>query len=245
MKKKKIVAFTIFDKNNEKYATKFVKSLRKFHTEKELPLIIIDQKELDKMEDPMKFYRMTPMVASRLIKQFDTVLKFDCDQVVTGSLDHIINDTSYDLGCVLNSNPKELQVNIWNINSTMYMNAGFVAMRSEKLINHWWRLCNSMHFKDYQYKEQDLMNIIYHYGDYKTKCFDASKNWHGLISKGWWPYIELKGKDLILLKGDRPWPSEEDKTIKILHWAGGPVEKMKFGINFNPKVRERLEWLTT
>lgn len=244
MHKKPLVAFTVADSNNEKYLKMFKNSLRKFHSEEELPLIVVDQAWLNRINDPMKFYRMTPLIARDLIKDYEVVLKFDCDQIVCGKLNHLWENTSYDLGCVLNGNPKEPPYSVWDIHPAMYMNCGLVAMASSEFVHHWWSLCSSPHFNSYQFKEQDLMNIIYHYGNYDVTCFDASNNWNGLVSKGWWQFVEKRGEDLILPKGDRMWPVDGDKTIKVIHWAGGQEpNKMNYQIHFSPEVSKYLDYL--
>jgi lipopolysaccharide biosynthesis glycosyltransferase len=242
---KKLIAFTVADKANEKYLDMFVKSLRHFHSEEELPLTIVNQDWLNKIKDPDKFYRMTPMIAKDLLKEYETVIKFDCDQIVTGKLNHLW-ESEYDLGVVLNSNPMEPPVGVWDIPPQIYLNCGLVAMRSKEAVDHWAGLCNSSHFQNYQMREQDLLNILVYYGNYKVLNFDRSDNWNGLISKGWWQYIEKRGDDLVLSKGDRPWPIEGDKIIKIIHWAGGKnaPDKMNYRIRFNKEVSDYLDFLT-
>jgi len=238
----KVVAFTIADKANEKYLEMFKNSLRKWHTEEELPLTIVGQEWLDKINDPQKFYRATPMIAKDLIQKFDLVIKFDCDQIVTGKLNHLWEEANYDVGCVLNGNPKEPPVTVWDIHPLEYVNCGLVAMRSKEFINHWWKLCTSPHFQNYQMREQDLLNIMVHYGSYKAKNFDASDNWHGLVAKGWYSNCELKDGELILPKGDRVWPHDGDKVIKVIHFAGGnnDPEKGNYRIRFKEEV---VKWL--
>ena len=73
---------------------------------------------------------------------------------------------------------------------------------------------------------------------------DAGDSFYGLASKGYWPNITLKGKVLKLMKNEE-WPKDRDKTIRVIHWAGGNrPNKMQFRLNFKPEVAERLEWLT-
>lgn len=245
--KKKIVGFTIFDKNNEKYAQMFINSLRKFHSEEELPLVSVTEEGIKASNDPAFFYRATPRVAMDLIKEYETVIKFDCDQVVCGDISGIWKG-DFDIACVNNSNPREMKklvVSVLDIHPLTYLNCGLVVMKSEKFINHWWNLCISPHFDNYQYKEQDLLNIMVFYGDYKIGFLDVGKEWFGLISKGFWPYCEMRGNDIVLPK-NKEWPTNEDKIIKVIHWAGGnDPDKMKFRLHFKPEVVRRLEWLTS
>lgn len=240
----KVIAFTIADKANERYLEMFKNSLRKWHTEEELPLTVVGQKWLDGIKDPQKFYRMTPMIAKDLIGEYEVVIKFDCDQIVTGKLNHLWEEGNYDIGCVVNGNPKEPPYGVWNIQPYGYMNCGLVVMRDKRFINHWWKLCTSAHFEQYQFREQDLMNIIYYYGDYKVSCLDQADKWHGLVHKGWWQYMKMKDGELILPKEDRPWPLDADKIIKVIHWAGGnDPNKMNYRTRFQPEVAEWLDKL--
>jgi hypothetical protein len=241
----KVLAFTIASTDHEKYLKMFVNSLRKFHTEEELPLTIVNQQWLDTIHDPDKFYKMTPLIAKELMDKYETVIKFDCDQIVTGKLNHLWEDADYDVGTVLNGNPAEPPYGVLDIGPQIYMNCGLVAMRSKRFVEHWWKLCQSQHFRAYQFREQDLMNIMIYYMDFKTKCFDYSDEWWGLVSKGWWQYIEKRGENLVLPKADRPWPVDGDKVIKVIHWAGGnEPNKMNYRIKFKEDVVAYLDFLT-
>ena len=201
--------------------------------------------------------------------------KLDADTVITGNLDHIW-EGEFDVAVVNNSNPREdkaYPVRLWNINPLAYVNCGFVVMKSKAFVDHWMGLCYSEHFNSYQFKEQDLLNIMVFYmsqlvsGQYKVRFLDKSDKWHGLISKGYWPNIEYKAKwknnmnmsgakygtvkitqekvgDVLLLRKNEEWPKDEDKIIKVIHWAGGNQPgKMNFKLHFKPDVVKRLEEL--
>jgi hypothetical protein len=241
----KIAAFSPADEKNMEYFLKMKNSLRKFHSQEEIELALIGPDQLKTMQDPMKFYRMTPVVAKQLIEKFDVLIKLDADQVITSDISHMW-ESDFDVAVVYNSNPRELKsfpVKVWDIHPFEYANCGFVVMKSKKFINHWYKLCHSPRFDNYQMKEQDILNIMIHYGDWRVKWLDNSDKWHGLVSKGYWPLIQLRDDKLILPK-NKEWPIDDDKEIVCIHWAGGNVEKMNFKIRFNPKVVERLEWLT-
>lgn len=86
-----------------------------------------------------------------------------------------------------------------------------------------------------------MLNIIFHYGDLKTKIFDHSDNWHGLVHKGQWHKMVLKGDELVLPKEKDV--CDKDKTIKIIHWAGGQIPKMNYWVHFQKPVAEWLDKL--
>ncbi len=252
MTKKPKVAFVVADKNNEWMLKPFVNSLRKFHSEEELPLLIIDQEKLDKIKDRDKFYKMTPLIARDLIKDYDLVIKFDVDQIITGDLSYMWR-VEYDVGTVYNWNRVDPamygEVGLATIYPTEYFNCGLVAMKSERFINNWWRLCNSVHFDRMPMREQGLLNALCHYGDYKVVCFDDVDRmreysaWHGLRSKGEWNKCIIKNAEMILPAGEDGYP-EMNKKIKILHWAGGSESpKLNYQLYFNDECVKYLDWL--
>lgn len=226
----KKVLFTAADENNKKYVTQLVNSIRKFHSEEELPIVIYDEKDVG---DKINWYRQKPLFAKELINEYELVIGADADQIVTGNLDYIF-DKEYDVATVLNFNrvdpPKYGKIGVFDISPTEYMNCGLVAMRSKRFIDHWWDLCNSNHFQNLRYKEQDLLNVLVHYGDYEVTCLDFPdpiydySAWHGLISKGEYLKMKLRDGKLILPKAKDNYP-EKDKEIKVLHSAGGGYEK--------------------
>ena len=244
----KKIAFVVADQANEPYLKMFLASLRKFHSEEELPLKIIGQKELDLIRIDEKFYKMTPYITKDLIGEYDLILKFDCDQIVCGDLSHIWKDEEYDVGTVYNWNridPKTYgEVSVWDVTPPIYYNCGFVVMRSKEFIDHWWMLCNKPNFKNYRYREQDLLNILCYYGNYKVKCFDESKMWHGLVVKGEFNKCVMRGEDIVVPKGQDNFPTE-DKIVKMIHWGGGNTGvKMNYRAFFQEPVIERLNYLT-
>ena len=238
----KIIAFTIADKNNKRHVEKLEKSFHHFHPDIELK--VYNEKDVG---DKVNYYRSTAMFAKDLIKDYDLVLKLDADQIVTGNLDYIF-EREYDVATVMNFNrvdPKKYgDVSVLDISPTEYMNCGLVAMRSKEFIDHWWELCNSNHFSNLRYKEQDLLNILVHYGRYNVICLDFPdpsykySAWHGLIAKGEYLKMVMRDGKLILPKGKENYP-EADKEIKVLHSAGGGSEK-KIGDNYRILFKEEV-----
>ena len=241
--KNKVCFFSIASKDHMKYFEMMKNSLSKFHPN--IPLLLWDDNKIDKYKDKEFFYRATPIIAKELIDQYDCVVKLDADQIITGDLSHIW-EGDYDVAVVNNSNPREQKiypVSVWNINPLAYVNCGLVAMKSKRFIEHWFNQCFSNHFSTYQFREQDLLNILLQYGDYKVKRLDEGNKSHGLISKGYWPELYLKDGKLIFPQTDG-WPTQGNTQIVVLHWAGGnSVDKMNFRIRFKPEVVKFLEGL--
>lgn len=229
----------------------FRNSLRKWHTEEELPLIVYDDAKLDKINDPNKFYRATPLFAKELIKEYELVIKADVDQIFTGHLKHIFDAfDNYDVGVVLNINRVDPQryglVSFGTIIPQEYYNCGLVAMRSEKFIKHWWKLCNSEHFDRMPMREQGFLNILCHYGDYNVRCFDRydpfhdTQAWNGILAKGEGMRMVVKNDELWLPKDASNYP---DHNVRIVayHWGGGHDEvKMNYRLHFPEPV---VEWI--
>ena len=145
--------YTIADNNNLPHYEKLKKSLAKFS---DIELKLFDQKFVEEFNDPKFYYRATPILAMKLFNEgYDEVCKLDADQIITGNIDDVWNG-DFDAGVVLN-NP-EFPINCWDIRP--YYNNGLIVLKSKEFVLHWFKLCQSEHFDRYQFREQDLMNIL-------------------------------------------------------------------------------------
>jgi len=246
------VAFTIADEKNMPMAKKLLNNIRKFHSEEELPFIIIDDEKIKTYNDPTFFYRATPLIASELIKDYELVLKLDCDQLVFSGISHIWEHDDYDVGTVLNINrvdpAKFGYVTTFVIDPQEYFNCGLVAMKSERFIDKWLELCYSKYFDRLQYREQDLLNVLCYFGDFKVKCFDRYdvlhdiSSWWGLIAKGEGMRMEKVTGGVKLSKGVDNYP-DRDVDVKLYHFAGGGHEPKNHRILFNEEIISYIDWL--
>lgn len=247
---KKRVAFSIADNNNLKYYEMMKNSLRKFHTEEELPLILFGQNEIALTNDRDIFYRATPIFLNSLIDEYETVIKLDADQIITGNLSHIWED-DFDVAVVHNSNPLEktnMEVRVWDIPPEAYVNNGMVVVKSRDFVRHWYKLAYSPHFFSYQMREQDLLNILVYYGNYRVKFLDLSNKWHGLVWKGYESMVKLENGKLILPQNAKnqpiPWPPDGDKELCAWHVAGGQTpNKLNYRIKFTKEVSDWIDKL--
>ena len=242
--------YTIADNNNLKYAQMMANSLKKFHPD--IEVVLFGEEQVKATNDPHFYYRATPALAKTLFDQgFDEVCKLDADTVITGNLDHIWEE-DFDVAVVNNSNPREdkaYPVRLWNINPLAYVNCGFVVMKSKAFVEHWLKLCMSEHFLNFQYREQDMANLLVYYfsvpfgGPYKVKFLDDSSKWHGLIWKGYEPQVILRDNKLILPKNNE-WPKDEDKELVCWHVAGGNTpNKLNYRLKFKDEVIKYLDTL--
>lgn len=253
--KKDVVFFTIADQSNLGYATNLRNSFRKFH--KDIPFEIVTGEVLDGYlkEDPGFFYRATPILGEKYLKEYELVVKMDADSIVFGDLSYIWKTLDYDVGTVMNWNrvdpQKYGQVMFQGIAPFEYMNCGFVAMRSEKFVHDWKNLCYTPQYDRSRYKEQDMLNVMVYYGNWNVRCFDHTDKiggmiaWWGLIVKGELHRAELRGEKIYIPKGlgDTPFPPV-DMEVKVVHAGGGnQPNKMNFHTWVNEEVGKRIEYL--
>ena len=205
----------------------------------------------------MFYYRATPILGERYLKEYDLAVKIDSDSIVCGELSYIWNTKDYDIGTVINWNridPKTYGfVQGWGIFPIEYMNCGFVYMRSEKFTHDWKNICFTPQFDRLQFKEQDLLNAMIYFGNWNVRCFDHGDgpanmhSWWGLISKGELTRAELREDEIVVPKGfgDTPF-QDKDMTIKVIHAGGGNIQnKMNYHIWVNEKVSKRIDYLVS
>ena len=236
---KKIVMVCPADDDNwNKYGVNLLNSLRKFHSEEELPFIRVNNPI---PKDTNWFYRATPILGEQFLKEYEIVVKIDCDSIVFGDISHIWNIDA-DIGVVLND--FKYTIDVWDIGprfGTPYFNNGLVVLKNKEFVNHWLRLCMSPHFDRYQFREQDLLNVLCSdYFDYKVICLDASDKIHGEYAKSLWPQAKLvEGKVII----SSP-TGGEDKQLMIVHFGGGnDPSKGNYRIRFQKPVVEFIDGL--
>lgn len=247
MAKKKVIAFIpAGGPANLKFANNLINSIRKFHTAEELPIVIRDNPNL---QDQAFWYRATPIIAKELIKEYELVIKLDADMICFGKLDHILNMRA-DVGTVLNINRVDPQyygiVQFQGIAPNEYYNNGLVAMRSESFIERWHTLCFSKYFERLQYREQDILNILAHYGGYDVECFDSDPihpTYNGLVAKGETIHAVLRDGQVIIPKGKDNYP-DRDTVLKVWHTAGSNNEKkLNYRIHFTDEIINYINWL--
>lgn len=236
------------DKRSGDLTNAYINSVRKFHSEKELPIRVYDNPN---PQDVAFWYRSKPIIAKDLIKEYELVIGCDNDMICFGPLDHILNPL-YDVGTVLNINRVDPQVygyiQFQGIPPQEYYNNGLVATRSEDFVNRWYDLCFSKYFERWQYREQDALNILAHYGGYNVRCFDhaeyaGKKTFSGLVSKGETNKAILRGKEVIIPRGEDNYP-DQDTVLKIWHCGGGSGEKKaNYRIHFNEELIKHINWL--
>ena len=235
---KKIIAICPADDNNwEKFGKNLLNSLRKFHSEEELPFIRVNNPN---PADKNWWYRSTPLLAKQYLEEYETVLKLDSDQLILAPISHIWGIDA-DVGVVLND--FAYPINVWDIGpqfGTPYFNNGLVVLKSKEFVNHWLRLCNSPHFDRYQFREQDILTILTSdYFSYKVDCLDLEDKIHGEWAKSLWPQAKLVDGKVII-----PSPLGGDKQLLVIHFGGGnDPSKGNYRIRFNSEIVKYIDIL--
>jgi len=253
---KKLAFFTVaLNEENAKYAKMMISSFQKFHPNE--TMLVFDNAAFKQLNGTDKDkLALTPFFARHLMSEYETVIRLDADQLILGDLNYLINSTC-DIGTVLNINrvdPKQYgYVQFQGIAPNEYYNCGLVVMRSKKMVDHWHKLCKSKYFKRMRYGEQDILNIICHFGEYSVQCYDHYDEnkkyyaWHGLVAKGEGMRMKVVGKGdnrRVVLSPDKDNYPDKQTTIKAYHWAGGgDAKKMNFRVHFSTPVIEYIEEL--
>lgn len=252
--KKPRIAFSIADDNNLKYAHMLEKSLRKFHSEEALPLHIVQGDELKSYlkDDPHFFYRAKPTIARKFMADYECVIGMDADQLVLGDLSYLWEANDFQVGTVLNINRVDPQkyglISVGNIPPQKYFNAGLVVMKDDNFVEDWYDKCNGPMFQYMQMREQDLLNLICYFGDYKVRCldyYDMPRNsycWWGAVFKGEESKAILKDGKIILPKGKDGYP-DRDIEVKLWHTPGPDHPKLNYRTKFSAEVVDYIDTL--
>lgn len=225
--------YVIADKNNLVHFEKLKNSLRKF--DKETDIILFSDEDVKAANDPQIFYRATPYFGKAMFDSgYDEICHLDADQIITGDISDIW-EGDFDAGVVWNDPSYPLQV--WDI-GVPYYNNGLNVFKTREFIEHWDRLCQGPHFNSYQFREQDLLNILCSdYHNYEIKQLDAGKSIYGEFAKSVWPQVTLKDGKLMMPNGE--------KELSVIHFGGGQgnAGKGKYELYFDPEVCEFLDGL--
>ncbi len=273
--KKPVAFFTVCDEKNFQYAVPFFNSLTKFHSPKEIDMFIYTTEarpsELQRLpegikvvdlkpylDDQMFYYRQKPILMEPLLDEYELVVGFDSDQIVLGDLNAIIESKDYDAGVVVNWNRHDekfypvVEIGRLGIAPINYYNCGLVALRSKAFCHNWLVNCYTPEFDYMQYKEQDVLNILTHFGNWNVRCFDMPNgpedkvSWYGILTKGELIRAEVENDKVMIKKGfgNTPFPPT-DVQLRVIHWGGGnAVNKCNWGSLCSEALMERINELT-
>jgi lipopolysaccharide biosynthesis glycosyltransferase len=220
---------------------KLIKSAKYFHPD--IPFFVYGSADMKELNVPLQI--MMPFIMYKLIDDYEMVVRFDADSIITGSLDEMLNATDYDLICVRNNNDdnkagKDEPIAQFNVHAENYVNAGLVATTSKAFLEEWMDINLSVGTM-LPFVEQTTLNAIKR--KYKTLIVDSKESdvYYGvscLYGDGsenqthWdcWKDINVVNGGLYL----------NSKKIKVLHNGGGfSPDKMQL-YRFNERTRKRI-----
>ena len=228
--KKPVVFFAVGSKEYAKYAIPFWRSMSKFHSPKDIPMLWytnekdpevlkrlpegIQLVDLDPLlADPAFYYRQKPVIMDTLLDEYELVCGFDSDQLILGDLNIILEANDYDVGTVFNFNRYDMQfyaqveMNRIGIAPQEMFNCSLVAVRSKQFAHNWFVNCFTPQFDRMQYKEQDILNIMCYFGNWNVRAFDLPRakdkplDWYGIVAKGELARSTVKDGKIIIPQG--------------------------------------------
>ena len=121
---------------------------------------------------------------------------------------------------------------MWDIKP--YFNNGLNVFKSKDFVNHWSRLCYTPHFNTYQFREQDLLNILCSdYFNYKVRILDLDDKVYGEFAKPVWKEARVEGDKIMV----------QDKQLMVIHFSGGSNNPAKgnYRIKFQEDVSRFID----
>lgn len=252
MKKEKIAFCTTVSDDKVVYfgTFKMITSFYKFHPD--IPLYVFTDKDVRKElvkypSNVHSFYYLNPIMSKTLADKYEKVVHIDADSIVTDRLTELIEwdyevatvRNNNDLGGACNGPPETFNGKIdWR----EYANCGLIASSNEKFWDRWIEL-NIKNANKFRQHEQDIVNELLHMtNEFSNVLLDPIEsqihyglsNAHGKETL-WdsWKEIEVRDECLYL----------RNKKIKVLHNAGGFVEKLNIDKLFNPQTAKYLKKL--
>lgn len=230
-------------------ASKLVASAKYFHPE--IPFYVFGTKEIEelfKIHPNVNWNTLQPFTTIHGLNEFDMVVHFDADSMIVGKLDELISEDNlkYDVIGVRNNNDynqagKDGAITQGNIPVEKYLNAGLVGCTNKDFLEVWCTM-NIKVANRQPFQEQSILNHLCYSvdKDIKTKILDPiESNVHYGISglfgtethwDSWGEIVLNENKELIL----------RNKTVKVLHHAGGHNRnKLDFNM-FSQEIKERL-----
>jgi len=213
---------------------KLEQSLRRFHPE--IPFFRFGSKEIAEQlraEPRLHWDVMIPIWGKLLAREYDLVVHFDADSIVTGHLTELLSGDFEVAGVRNNDDFGDLQMSCRNVTADQYLNCGLVAARSVNFWDEWYHE-NFASAHTYPVAENDVFNQIFYSGRYESRVLDAPNAdcYYGHAAlRSRWKEIELRD-DRLYLRG---------KQVKVLHEAGGHhLPKLRLVGEFADDV---LRWL--
>jgi hypothetical protein len=214
---------------------RMLKTLRHFHPDLSEEIFTID--DINKLQETKSvvFYNLfltTPYFDDLLSNKYSTITHIDADVLVVDKIDELFEE-GYDVIAGRNNSDTCRAGTVVEgftshaIDPINYVNSGIHTV-SSIFAKNWFKLCIPEAFK-HLCTDQDILNLLFHYGNYKTKILDpveSSVYWGTSFGYGTFTNLE-SWKDIIVVEDHL---ELNNKRIKMMHFAGGmpkpPIETL-------------------
>jgi hypothetical protein len=247
-------------------------SLQHFHPG--VPHFIYGSKETEGIKEKypwmLPVYMMAPTCMD-LAEEYDLVVHIDADSTVTGPLDELWESKEEILGVRNNNTLAQAGKGpAWSMKKHFYsldkmfpsddfypaldfLNAGFVASRNP---DFWktWHFLNQKFGAAFGGGEQDILNIMFHSGNYSTRILDKVGTGVSYgVSNAWGERTHWDGWEKLYVRKGKLYQDDPligtPVEIKILHAAGGaarpsPMRPWMDSI-LSPDVKSYVEEVTS
>lgn len=176
--------------------------------------------------------------------KYKTIVWIDADSLICDELDEIWMQ-DYEIACTNNYwlNIPQNQC-VFHFNAMQYIHGGLIASSSDVFWNTWDYAnrnyanitCKDTYFrywgrddnqKYFQYADNDILNVIYHYSPLKKKILDGDFDPDSPNKKCWYGCSVINRENRAYIENDKI--MIDNKPMKIHHYARGSD---KDGMNF-------------
>jgi len=205
----------------------FYNSFKKFHPD--IDLVVFGDKEINKLfaeKTWLNFCNCKASFAKLLYNDYDLVVNIDADFYFFDRLTEIL-EGNYELGACANYN-REANVSVKaqilngfvipHISEQQYIQGGIVASPNKKFWDDYEE--HSKNLADHlPLMENDVLNLLWYSGLYKTKVFDGDSNYNSPNFKQYYNCSILGREYECYLKNDKIFVG--NKQVKAYHVANG------------------------
>ena len=214
----------------------FIKSFKHFHREIELKIFREPEiKETFAKDSRLNYYNSKATFALKFIDDYDLVVWIDCDHLIFGRLDSIL-ENRYAIAAPANFN-KYQNTGVGTVDEEHYFNGGIIASGSRPF----WELYehNSLNWAmEYTHKDNDILNLLLKGTKLKVNYLDGSNDFNEAEFKEYYGCASLGQESEMKIINNRP--EINGKPIKAYHFAKGDKNKPHPKDIFNQNV---INWI--
>jgi len=221
----------------------FYKSFKFFHPDIELK--VFEQNEIDALFNEKKWLYSDNCKASfakLLYNDYDLVVNIDSDFYIFDRLEEILKG-DYDVAACANYNAvmnvelKKTNLNdidIQYVSKEKYIQGGLIASTSKKFWDDYEILSEKLS-RDLPLRENDVLNILFYNGNYKTKILDGHYDFNSSDFQQYYNCASLGREQNVYVSNDKLYL--DCKQVKAYHVARGGI-KLRMHELFNKEVND-------